>query len=354
MQINVTIAEPRRFSLDLRRSAPALILMGVAFLILAATSTILFFMIYGGAERKPPHLAPPQAGRAPIDPVKITATDPAQLKQVSAADAEVLNGAIPISTLPNPAAVALKVPTSNPLSLSRSLECLTTAIYYEAANEPDDGQRAVAQVILNRVRHPSFPHTVCGVVYQGSEKSTGCQFSFTCDGSLARKPAPQLWARARSVAAAALAGSVYAPVGWTTHYHADYVLPYWASSLTKLAQIGRHIFYRLPGWSGSAAAFSAHYSGLEPSIPVWNGANGLAASGVTGTIGTPGGYVAVADRPILMRSGDATAPNGAVLKETARGSAAPAPTRWVLAPSGSAADALLANHAVPASGAGKQ
>jgi hypothetical protein len=79
----------------------------------------------------------------------------------------------------------------------RALQCLTSAIYYEAASEPDDGQRAVAQVVLNRVAHPSFPKTVCGVVFQGSEKSTGCQFTFTCDGALARLPNRYFWERAR-------------------------------------------------------------------------------------------------------------------------------------------------------------
>jgi spore germination cell wall hydrolase CwlJ-like protein len=75
-------------------------------------------------------------------------------------------------------------------------DCLTAAIYYEAASEPDDGQRAVAQVVLNRVAHPAYPKTVCGVVYQGSERGTGCQFTFTCDGALARKPSRYFWDRA--------------------------------------------------------------------------------------------------------------------------------------------------------------
>ncbi|MFX4781967.1 cell wall hydrolase, partial [Acinetobacter baumannii] len=88
------------------------------------------------------------------------------------------------------------------------------------------GQQAVAQVILNRVRHPAFPATVCGVVYQGSEHA-GCQFSFACDGSMARRPEPGLWRRAMAVAASALAGQVYAPVGLATHYHTYAVTPAW-------------------------------------------------------------------------------------------------------------------------------
>ncbi len=87
---------------------------------------------------------------------------------------------------------------------SRALQCLTAAVYYEAAREPDAGQQAVAQVVLNRVRHPAFPATVCGVVYQGSEHS-GCQFSFACDGSTSRPVDGTAWQRARAVAEAALA-----------------------------------------------------------------------------------------------------------------------------------------------------
>ncbi|MGJ3626051.1 cell wall hydrolase [Sphingomonas sp. MMS24-JH45] len=84
------------------------------------------------------------------------------------------------------------------------------------------------QVVLNRLRHPAFPKTVCGVVFQGAERSTGCQFTFTCDGALARQPSPLAWDRARKVAAAALAGAVYRPVGYATHYHTDWVVPYWS------------------------------------------------------------------------------------------------------------------------------
>lgn len=147
---------------------------------------------------------------------------------------------------------------------ARALQCLTDAIYYEAANEPDAGQRAVAQVILNRMRHPTYPNSVCGVIYQGSERATGCQFSYSCDGSMARMPARAAWLRARNVAAQALAGSVYAPVGMATHYHANYVYPYWASSLNFVGTIGTHRFY---GWKGSAgrqSAFFRTHAGREP------------------------------------------------------------------------------------------
>jgi hypothetical protein len=121
----------------------------------------------------------------------------------------------------------------------------------------------VAQVVLNRVRHPAFPNSVCGVVYEGSTRVTGCQFTFTCDGSMAHAPLPSLWNRARKVAEAALAGSVYAPVGQATHYHANYVVPYWASSLVKTSIEGAHIFYRWAGGWGRPAAFTDRWTALE-------------------------------------------------------------------------------------------
>jgi len=150
----------------------------------------------------------------------------------------------------------------------RALNCLAQAVYYEAAGEGPDGGRAVAQVVLNRMHHPGFPSTVCGVVYQGADRSTGCQFTFTCDGSLLHAPMASLWARSRKIAEEALAGKVFGPVGHATHYHADYVLPYWADSLDKSVQIGRHIFYRLRSSLGDSRSFFQRYAGAEPTLPV--------------------------------------------------------------------------------------
>jgi hypothetical protein len=140
---------------------------------------------------------------------------------------------------------------------------MTAAIYYEAAYETTDGQRAVAQVVLNRMRHPAFPKTVCGVVFQGSTRATGCQFTFTCDGALARQPTDEGWARARKVAEAALNGHVMRKVGNATHYHAAYVAPYWSPSLVKVGTIGAHIFYRWTGGAGLPPAFGGRYAGGE-------------------------------------------------------------------------------------------
>jgi hypothetical protein len=149
---------------------------------------------------------------------------------------------------------------------ARAITCLAQAVYYEAAGEGTDGGRAVAQIVLNRLRHPGYPTTVCGVVYEGADRPTGCQFSFTCDGSMQRIPVPALWTRSREIAEQALKGRVFAPVGHATHYHADYVLPYWADSLDKSIQIGRHIFYRLRNSLGDARAFSQRYGGTEPAV----------------------------------------------------------------------------------------
>ena len=146
---------------------------------------------------------------------------------------------------------------------ARALQCLTTAIYYEAASEPDAGQAAVAQVILNRVRHPAFPASVCGVVYQGSERS-GCQFSFACDGSMARVPMRSAYERARRAAWAALNGVVFAGAGMATHYHTYAVTPSWGKTLVMTGVYGAHFFHRWKGWWGTPAAFRQGYSGIEP------------------------------------------------------------------------------------------
>jgi spore germination cell wall hydrolase CwlJ-like protein len=184
---------------------------------------------------------------------------------LDAEEARRLNDAIP--------ALAAAVTAARPFVLQvgtterqRAKRCLSLAIYYEAALEPRNGQEAVAQVILNRVRDPNFPNSVCGVVFQGAELTTSCQFSFTCDGSMARAPVAWAWKQAEDVAEKALNGYVSPTVGTATFYHADYVLPYWSPSLIKLEQIGRHIFYRWRGAAGEVRSFVQRYRGLEPVI----------------------------------------------------------------------------------------
>lgn len=124
--------------------------------------------------------------------------------------------------------------------------CLAQAIYFEAGGESRIGQLAVADVVLNRVAHPAYPKTICGVVFEGAERRTGCQFSFTCDGSLRRAINKRRFAQAEELAGTILAG-LRAPVSRNaTHYHADYVSPAWAATLTPTATIGTHKFYRFP------------------------------------------------------------------------------------------------------------
>ena len=149
---------------------------------------------------------------------------------------------------------------------ARALTCLSQAVYYESAREPSLGQAAIAQVVLNRLRHPAYPKSVCGVVYQGAARQTGCQFTFTCDGALGHPPIPALWSQAQAVARRALAGFVVKEVGSATHYHAAYVAPYWAPTLVKMKQIGQHIFYRWTGPWGEPPAFTGRYAGGESNL----------------------------------------------------------------------------------------
>lgn len=176
--------------------------------------------------------------------------------------AEARNARIPLSNVRREALSSFAaVPLASPYYATAE-KCLAQAIYYEAALEPEDGQRAVAQVVLNRVRHPAYPNSVCGVVYEGADQPV-CQFSFTCDGSLLRAPSASHWGQAKRIAREALAGRTERVVGTATHYHADYVVPRWAYTLGKISQIGHHIFYRFPGSLGSARSFLARWSGRE-------------------------------------------------------------------------------------------
>lgn len=181
-------------------------------------------------------------------------------------DAKMINAAMPFDRTPVGAARPFDMASDNGLDHRRALLCLTQAVYYEAGFEPVEGRRAVAQVVINRLRHPAFPKSVCGVVYQGS-RSPVCQFSFVCDGALYRRPDGSGWREAQAIAAAALSGYVETAVGSATHYHADYVAPRWAPLLAKVAKFGAHIFYRWPGAWGQQAAFTGRYIG-EPSDPL--------------------------------------------------------------------------------------
>ncbi len=126
------------------------------------------------------------------------------------------------------------------------LDCLAQAVYYEARSEGARGQMAVAEVVMNRSHDSRFPNTVCEVVYQGQYRSTGCQFTFTCDGSLRVKPRGEAWDRARAVALHVQLGLNKPVTNGATHYHTNYVDPYWSAGLVETNVVGTHIFYRFP------------------------------------------------------------------------------------------------------------
>jgi hypothetical protein len=125
---------------------------------------------------------------------------------------------------------------------ARDLDCLTDAVYYEARGETKRGQQAVATVVLNRVKNPSFPKTVCGVVFQRAAGT--CQFSFACDGSMRRSREAEAWQDARRIAARALSGYVLRDIGSATHFHTTDVAPQWGPRMLRVAQVGLHVFYR--------------------------------------------------------------------------------------------------------------
>jgi spore germination cell wall hydrolase CwlJ-like protein len=228
-----------------------------------------------GAANSTPELPKSNAAPAATPP----APPPLIIRQLAPDQALQINQTIPLSSGPNPAAssFAFKGDTA---ARKRALECLASAVYYEAGSQDDNGERAVAQVVLNRVRHPAFPASICGVVYEGSTRATGCQFTFTCDGSLYRQPDLAGWRRAYAIAQQALGGYVYAPVGYATHYHANYVVPYWAPTLAKNAVVGAHIFYHWAGGWGRPAAFDKIYAGREPDAAALRNA-ALAAEAAT-------------------------------------------------------------------------
>jgi spore germination cell wall hydrolase CwlJ-like protein len=142
----------------------------------------------------------------------------------------------------------------SPLKARRraELECLTDAVYYEARGESVRGQAAVAQVVMNRVKHPAFPKSVCAVVFQGAG-GRGCQFSFACDGSMRARRESLAWNRARDIAARAMSGALRAEIGSATHFHTTAVSPGWAPQMLRVANVGTHVFYRFSPYRLRAA-----------------------------------------------------------------------------------------------------
>jgi spore germination cell wall hydrolase CwlJ-like protein len=280
-----------------RKNSPQLVALGAGVSLLAAAAILL-----------PPRLADHSSRKAATAdltrlPSGKSLAIPNLNRPIATEDAIKVNALRPIDPGGDSPAARFRTANAGKSDIDRALECLSQAVYYEAGSESIDGARAVAQVVLNRVRHPGFPASVCGTVYQGSERVTGCQFTFTCDGSLRRIPDRAGWNRARKVATDALIkGVVFAPVGHSTHYHADYVVPYWAASLAKQAQIGAHIFYRLPGRLGGAAAFSQRYASNEPAPPQPL-AEVVVADAISEALGTPAEIVPV-DPLAAAKGGD--------------------------------------------------
>lgn len=214
-------------------------------------------------RQRPPHQpAATEAGAAAAEagagPVAV-AYAPSDEGGADAApfDAVIKSGAVdPNVVIPD--APATHAWVNNPLPAGvrteSELKCLATAIYFEARGEPEEGQLAVAQVVLNRVKNPAYPNTVCGVVYQNKTKRNRCQFSFACDGRADRITDNSAWERAQALAKKSVdeqATTFLEEVGSATHYHATYVRPRWAGRMKQTDKIGHHIFYntRRGGWS---------------------------------------------------------------------------------------------------------
>ena len=231
---------------------------GWLFVLLAVAAIVAVLYLSGrigggGVATRPHPVAPP----ADIVPDVL----PMELAPVTEDDARAANAKIPLITkdfaTPRPFVYA-----GDGDGRSRARDCLAAAMLYEAGDD-SKGQLAVGQVIINRARHPAFPKSICGVVFQGSERSTGCQFTFTCDGALSRRYSDAAWTRAQVNADMMMSGLTYPAVALATHYHTDWVRPYWSDSLEKIAIVDTHLFFRWPGYWGTPGAFRGAVSGSD-------------------------------------------------------------------------------------------
>lgn len=256
-------------------SRPALALIGVMLVAALAIALVWWQMRLAPQEATAGHNLT-KLDRLPARPEDIEAHGSAAQSVLPTDQARRRNAAVPFASGPTQAAKPF-VFAGTEADRALALQCLATAVVYEAGDD-SVGQSAVAQVVLNRVRHAAFPGTVCGVVYQGAERRTGCQFTFTCDGSLRRQMSEAAWRRGREVADRALSGIVDTTVGLATHYHTDWVYPYWSPQLNKLAQVGTHLFFGWPGSWGGPRAFGRTYRGHEVA-PGVAGSSALAVGG---------------------------------------------------------------------------
>ena len=246
------------------RSGPALRVSLVVIAILAIVVPAV--IVLRAPPIAPRHRHPPLPPTRVVPKAELPPVEPVAFADMSMDEARAYNASIPFVDGPYAAARPF-VFSGTADQRARAVDCLAVAMLYEAGDDPV-GQRAVAQVVVNRARHPAFPKTICGVVFQGSERSTGCQFSFTCDNAMNRHHfADAAWVRARALAAKVLDGAVFKPVGYATHYHTNWVVPYWQASLDKIAAVNTHLFFRWTGWWGTPAAFTHVISSDEPVIP---------------------------------------------------------------------------------------
>ena len=259
------VAKPARWGLAVMAALLAMAVLLVAWPLLHRTAN--------------PDEATPAAAATPLTALPARASDAPVLATPTQApaDAKASNLAVPFATDKLTPATSFRF-TGSTQDRARAADCLALAALAEAGGD-DAGQRAVIQVVLNRVRHPAFARTVCGVVFEGSQRRTGCQFTFTCDGSLDRRYSDASRAAALSRAQEALGGRVFAPVGIATHYHTDWVYPWWSPKLLKVAQVQTHLFFRWPGYWGSAAASNIAYRGGEPDV--------FGAAAVAATVASP-------------------------------------------------------------------
>lgn len=232
------------------------------WLFVLLTALAIGVVLYSSSAPAGKHGARPHPVAPPADIVPEVA--PMELAPVTEADAKAQNAEIPLITKDFVAARPFIYAGSGD-GRARARDCLAAAMLYEAGDDAK-GQQAVGQVVINRARHPAFPKSICGVVFQGSERVTGCQFTFTCDGALSRRYSDAAWARAQANAETMLSGTVYSPVGLATHYHTDWVRPYWSDSLEKIAIVDTHLFFRWPGFWGTPGAFRGAVSGNDVGI----------------------------------------------------------------------------------------
>ena len=245
---------------DERTLTPLLALAGLVLL------PFLLLALFGGtpapANDQRAKDAPVETAPMPVPDLPATGDDTVVLSDLPAGVAQARNAGVAFAAI-GPGSASPFTFRGSAADRARARDCLALAGMAEAGGGDGD-QRAVMQVILNRVRHPAFAGSVCGVVFEGSQRPTGCQFSFTCDGSLARRYSDAAWSAARMRAEEMLGGATHAPVGNATHFHADYVYPWWSDRLDKVAKVGPHIFFRWRGFWGSRQALSARYNGAEP------------------------------------------------------------------------------------------